>query len=392
MLRSFARPSKKLLLACLLTAAAVSSLLGPDVSGWLRSATGFVITPFGDAGMYLATSLNRKVGTFGRRAVSSVEADRLAEENARLRRRLGAIEGELARQLRRQAAVDHLYGPIPYAQWRLIPARVVAADALDYGKVRLVNAGSRQGVAGGALVTSRQLITDRSKALPDGLAAVAELPRDQSDNTAEGEAGGRGGSASGGLPKNLDGNGAVPGGARAGERGRAFAGRLPKNLDEVAGAVLVGRITRTGAHTARLRLVSDRHFLINAMIRRVINPASPRTITLTGRDAQEVTLTERNNAPINVVAVGDGALGLTVTGVYALDNVQPGDVLVTSGADGLLPAEVRIGTVTEVTDDPERRELFVNLKVAAAADLAAVRDVYVVVPVTGPAGSTGARD
>lgn len=371
MLRSFARPSKKLLLACLLTAAVVSSLLGPDVSGWLRSATGFVITPFGDAGMYLATSLNRKVGTFGRRAVSSVEADRLAEENARLRRRLGAIEGELARQLRRQAAVDHLYGPIPYAQWRLIPARVVAADALDYGKVRLVNAGSRQGVAGGALVTSRQLITDRSKALPDGLAAVAELPRDQSDNTAGARAG-------------------------AGERGRAFAGRLPKNLDEVAGAVLVGRITRTGAHTARLRLVSDRHFLINAMIRRVINPASPRTITLTGRDAQEVLLTERNNAPIDVVAVGDGALGLTVTGVYALDNVLPGDVLVTSGADGLLPAEVRIGTVTEVTDDPERRELFVNLKVAAAADLAAVRDVYVVVPVTGPAGgpagSTGARD
>jgi len=329
MSRLLRRPSKNLTLAGLLAASALCSLLGAGVSERLRSAVGFVMTPFGDAGMYLATSLNRDVRRIGQRAISAAEAGRLAEENARLRRALDAVRGELARAVDRQAAEDRLYRPIPYAQWRLVPACVVAADALPYGKDRMVNAGSMEGVADGVLATTRELITDRSKDLPKGLAAVNELP---------------------------------PG------------------LAETAPAVLVGRISHAGAHTATLRLLADKGFRINARIRRVIDPASPRMVTLTGGNAQEALLTEQNNVPLDVVAIGDGKAGLTVKGVYAMDNVRPGDVLTASGKDGLLPAEVHIGRVVEVADDPERRGLFVELKVCPAADPAALRDVYIVVP------------
>jgi cell shape-determining protein MreC len=330
-------PSGRLLLACLLGASMLCSLLGRGVSHRVRSAVAVVLTPFGDAGMYLATSFDRDVEGLARRSVSAGEATRLADDNERLRRKLDSLSNELADLIARDAAMDRLYGPIPYAQWRLIPATVVAADALPYGRMRTLNAGSALGVAAGSLVTTRSLITDRSKAMPEGFAAVSPLP---------------------------------------------------ESLDGVSEAVLVGRISRTGAHTAGLRLVSDRDFAVGARIRRVLDPARPRKFTRTGPDARETDLTEQNNAPVDAAAAGDGAGGMTIAGVYAMENVQPGDVVVTSGSDGLLPAEVRIGKVVEVTDDPERKGLFVNLKVRPESDAATLREVYIVVPGgTGPGGA-----
>ena len=57
-----------------------------------------------------------------------------------------------------------------------------------------------------------------------------------------------------------------------------------------------------------------------------------------------------------------------------------------------MPAEVHIGTVAEVTDDPHRQGLFVNLKVRPAADLEAVRHVYIVVPVGALSDQAGGGD
>ena len=190
-------PSRKLLLTCLLAASLLCSLMGRGLAHRLRSATAVVLTPFCDAGMYLATSFNGEVKGLSQRSMSGTEAARLSDENERLYRRLESLESELAEEISRQMAMDRLYGPIPYAQWRLIPGTVVAVDALTYGDLRLVNAGQKAGVSDGSLVTTRTLVTDRSKAMPPGLAAVAPLP---------------------------------------------------ESLDQVASAALVGRISRAAAH------------------------------------------------------------------------------------------------------------------------------------------------
>lgn len=330
MIKFLSKASSSWLLLGLLAASAVCSLLGPEFSGHLRGAANYVLTPFGDAGMYLTTSLKKRASRIGRPAVSPDEAARLAEANEQLRRRINAVEEELVRYLRRDMTLDRLYGPIPYAQWQLIPARVVGGDALPYGKTRVVNAGSSRGVAAGAQVTTRVLSTDRSKALPEGMAAVSQLPAE---------------------------------------------------LANISPAALVGRIARTSAHTARCRLITDRNFRINARIRRVIDRDNPRTITVRSGDAMEATLTELNNMPIDVAAVGDGRGGMIVSDVYAYDNVREGDWLVTAGGDAFLPAEIQIGKVAAVEHDPERRGLFVSLTIVPSADLEVVRDVYIVLPV-----------
>jgi len=324
-------------LAGMLAFSVLTSLMGPRASGPLREAAQYILTPFGDAGMHVAVSFNSRLDELGRRSISQDEVTQLIEENERLQRKASALAVEIRRMLQQRKSEDHLYGPVPYAQWRLVPARVVAVDALPYQPALTVNAGNNQGVGRGALVTKRRLITDRSKSLPELLPAIAELP--------------------------------VP-------------------LGETSGAVLVGRIVGTGAHTATLRLVIDNGFRIGARIRRVIDPVSPRTITLTTGEAKETLLTDQNNAPIDVVAAGDGRGRLIVKDVYAYDNVRVGDVLVTSGGEGLLPAEIHIGTVDEVSDDPERKGLFVHLVVSPAADTMTLRDVYIVVPV-GALGSGG---
>jgi cell shape-determining protein MreC len=325
---------KRWILTAMLIAAVVFSLSGPDFSARLRGAVSHALVPFGDAGTYLTTALKVGTGRASQPSISPTEMARVLEENQELRRRFHAVEGELARYIRRDAALDWLYGYVPYSQWKLIPARIVGSDALPYGQTRVVNAGESQGARRGARVTTRWISTDRSKALPESLMTIAELP-DQ--------------------------------------------------LAEICGAVLVGQVTHTSAYTARCVLITDRNFRINGRIRRIIDKGKPRTITRTDGDAQEVELTEENNVPIDVTAVGDGRGGLTVSDVYAYDNVRKGDWLVTAGDESFVPTEIQIGTVTEVRAAPERKGLFVSLRIAPAVDLDALRDVYIVLPI-GMAG------
>jgi len=214
-----------------------------------------------------------------------------------------------------------LYGAIPYAQWELIPAVVVGRESLPYGRTRLLNAGLSQGAAVGAGVTTRRLLTDRSK-------------------------------------------------------------RLPRNVATISATALVGRVIDAGRFTARLQTVTDPGFEVAAKIRRVIDPANPRKITVTAGGAGEQVLTPANNVRIPVQARGDGRGKMLVRDVNAYHNIRPGDLLVAAGDDAFLPVQARIGKVVEVIDDPRRRGLFVSLRVAPSADLAALREVYIVVPAT----------
>ena len=162
---------------------------------------------------------------------------------------------------------------------------------------------------------------------------------------------------------------------------------LPTDLAVVTTSALVGRLVDAGAFVARMQLVTDRDFKVSARIRRLVDPNHPREITIIreGSAAREV-LTEHNSVPLDVQAVGDGSNGLVVSHVPEIDNVLPGDLLVTAG-EGLLPVEMGIGRVRQAQRDPQNPHHF-TLKVAPEADLSNLREVYIVLPLAPPSART----
>lgn len=211
------------------------------------------------------------------------------------------------------------YAPSGEFPWELVPARVVGADSLTYGQTRVVKiAGTNAGAGSRRVLT---VLTDRSTALPPGWATVTA-------------------------------------------------------------SALVGEVIESGTFTARIRLVADRGFSTDAMIRRVIDG---RTITVTKGPAAMTKLTAQTDAPIPVTVRGDGGGGLIVEDVKADHNVKPGDSVVTWRDSVFLPAEVPIGRVSSVVDQPDKPG-FVTVHAAPLANLNALREVYIVVPVGTESG------
>ena len=173
----------------------------------------------------------------------------------------------------------------------------------------------------------------------------------------------------------------LPGGANLGtgervlltDRSKALLARDPA---AVCSSALAGRVIESSAYTARLQLLTDRGFRTKARILRDAT-RTPRRIVImaTGR---EVPLTKASD-PIDVEAYGDGASGLIVENVREYHNVKPGDHLVTCDDEYFLPAAVPIGEVTDVRRYPKSPG-FVQLRVKPRAELASLRDVYIVVP------------
>ena len=322
-MKLLARITKPRVVAALLIASGITALMGSGFSGWLRQAVSPALAPLGDGGIYLATLVKRQIRKVTARGLSGSEAEALREENVTLHGQLITLESELARRIQQQMEMDSLYGRLKRFPCMLFPARVVTAESLPYGESRVVNAGTSRGVRPGALVTTRRLLTDRSKSL------------------------------------------------------------LPQELAVLSRAAMVGRITATGPFTARLQLVTDSGFRLRARIRRTIDPRRPRQVTVDrgSRRAIEM-LTDRNNAPIDVEIRGAGADGI-VASVYAYYNVKPGDWRVTSGREAFLPAEIRIGSVVEVAKEAQHPG-FVKLTIKPHADLDTLHDVYIVYPLGKP--------
>jgi len=149
---------------------------------------------------------------------------------------------------------------------------------------------------------------------------------------------------------------------------------LLSKLAVLAGNVVVGRLGQTDAYTSQLILVTHRTFRTPAVITR--DPSRHRIIP--GPDA-DVVLTEENNYDIPCEVVGDGRGRMTIDHVKADDVVLPGDVVWTEVFDTAEPVPVRLGTVADVTDDPANPS-FSQLAVEPAADLSALRNVYIVCP------------
>jgi cell shape-determining protein MreC len=314
-----------LALSTLLLAATILTLLGPGVSGHLRSMVHWAFAFPGDAGMYLTTSLKEMLGPA--ETLSLEDARVLREENQALRRTL------LTRQQRIEDLTAKLHGGVKLynrvfsgqfapgsdVPIRLIAARVVAADSLPYGWTRVINLGTQKGVRKNMVATERRLLTDREKAIPF------------------------------------------------------------EPLPALSTSALAGRVVETAAYTARLQLVIDRGFESPVQIRRIPNPDNPRTIRI---GALEKPLTATTpNPPISGIAYGDGKEGIDIPDVPAVANIRPGDIVQTDSALGALPASILIGTVTEIL--PAKHPGRVTLKVSPACDFSTLRYVYIVVPSMG---------
>jgi cell shape-determining protein MreC len=308
----------------LLLALAVSVLtivMGPGAARSLRNGADFLLAPAGEAPMYAATALKGLGGEDQARQATREEVEQLRIDNAYLQRLAGHWKRQEEIQKRRAeelANFQALYRPASDLACELIPARVVGQSGLPYHRSRMLRTPLARPNYEGSPVTMRTLLTDRAKSLPPKLAVVT-------------------------------------------------------------GSVLVGRIDEAGAYTARLRLVTDRGFEMAGHIRRNIDPAKPRMVTVTEGDAAVAPLTPENNKEIEVNARGDGSAGMIVEYVKAYHNVLAGDLLVTSGEEAFVPTEINVGVVTEVrpdAKDPHRS----TLRVRPHADLDSLREVFVIVP------------
>lgn len=315
------KPSRQTVFVVLLVVAGLLVAVGQRPSAWLRAATGWMFAPFADVGMGLATSFEAHVAGMDAGRMSPTEVSQVLEQNRQLRLVVDRLEGELAERDRREMARDRVYGRLRDFPCRLIAARVVAGDSLPYGSTRLTNAGRSEGVEDGARVTTRRLLTDRSKALPPGLATIHSV-------------------------------------------------------------ALVGRITESGALTARLQLVTDRGFSLRANVRRKFDGSKRREIRIeVGGKPRLVDMTEElaRTRLVPVQICGDGKGGIIAENVKAYHTVEKGDLVETRRDDAFLPAAVWIGEVEKVELNAGNA-LFVTLHIRPHADLDALREVFIVDP------------
>ena len=122
----------------------------------------------------------------------------------------------------------------------------------------------------------------------------------------------------------------------------------------LARAGLLGRVIALGPRTARVQLLSD-------------NTA-----------AVGVLLTHASRGGRVAVAKGDGQGGVSVEYVPTIEPVEPNDVLVSSGTDGLYPGGLPVGRVASVR---RNKTLFWEIQVSAAADPHRESIVFVLPPV-----------
>lgn len=346
-----------MVLAALMACAFLTSLPGRRVAEPLRNVTSYLFVAPGEGAMYFVSYFKGRITARAPRPIAADEARALQTENTQLRQQVYSLVQQRDQWWQRATIIAGLrkqfggrFGPSQEFPYDIIPAWVAGDESLPYGSGRVLSV--RQSVASrkGAPVTSWVLKTDRSKAIePTGTAAIAvEIER-----------------------------------------------KHPYLL-QITGSALVGRLTHTSDFTARMQLVTDANFSIQARIRRRIDRQHPRMIRPKG-SSEFKPLTLENSLIDSVPANGDGKESVLVEGVWDGEGVRArgwlgpgeaynpelppraGDQLVTRDDEMFMPAEVLIGEVVEVTPIPEHAG-FVRLRVEPAVNLSALREVYIVVP------------
>lgn len=136
-------------------------------------------------------------------------------------------------------------------------------------------------------------------------------------------------------------------------RGQARGVRL--NAPVIAAGGLVGRVISTGPDVAQIQLVTDRDCSVGALLART------RTRGVVAGSGEQASPT-----------------GLILNYVSNLEDVVEGDLIVTSGMDGIYPKGIAIGRVASVRNGPR---LFKLITVEPAAHLDRLEEVFVLPPV-----------
>lgn len=124
------------------------------------------------------------------------------------------------------------------------------------------------------------------------------------------------------------------------------------------------------------------------VVGRVVGSPSPwaaRVQLLQDRYAAVGGLVERSRTGGVVVGDPDGS-GLRMEYVSNLSDIQPGDVVITSGIEGIYPKGYVIGTVESVS---KSAGLYLDVQIRASVDFSALEEVLVVID-RPPAASEGA--
>jgi rod shape-determining protein MreC len=119
----------------------------------------------------------------------------------------------------------------------------------------------------------------------------------------------------------------------------------------VAPGGLVGRVISVGREVAQVQLLTDRDCSVGALLART---RARGVVAGSGEQAS--------------------ATGLTLNYVSNLEDVVEGDVIVTSGMDGIYPKGIAIGRVASVRNGPR---LFKLVTVEPAANLERLEEVFI---------------
>ena len=131
---------------------------------------------------------------------------------------------------------------------------------------------------------------------------------------------------------------------------RGLRDGVEAELAVIAPGGVVGRVVGTpGMRAARVQLIIDRNAAAGALV-------------------------ERTRVPGVVVGTGDG-VSLRMQYVSNLEDVQVGDAVVTSGADGIYPHGLTLGTVTSVRRGPS---LYKTIDVEPAMEFDRMEHVLIV--------------
>ncbi len=234
------------------------------------------------------------------------------------------------RSIFRKPIPDPAGGPLMAYRCKLIDAAVIGGESLPARDRKLLWAGSKQGVARGDLAMTKRLLHEFETALPAGLTAL----------------------------------------------GRNF---------------VVGSIADAAGYSATLKLVTDPTYHSEARLLRLVRPGQTREIRVSKQSPGGVGLTTRqfrhdgrSEAPavvgeaVNVNADGNGK-EIVCRQVPAHHGVREGDML-TTARTAALPFRLTIGEVRTVEVDKSDPHL-VTVYVKPLADLATLREVYIVLPI-----------
>lgn len=132
---------------------------------------------------------------------------------------------------------------------------------------------------------------------------------------------------------------------------RGTAAGVALNAPVIASGGLVGRVISIGSDVAQIQLLTDRDCSVGALLART------RARGVVAGSGEQASPT-----------------GLTLNYVSNLEDVVEGDLIVTSGMDGIYPKGIAIGRVASVRNGPR---LFKLVTVEPAANLDRLEEVFI---------------